>query len=348
MRRSAARCAWRLGPPAPRPRRPGLHRPARSGRPGAGLLQPCVDAAGGDEPGGRPRRRDGGARRAAPWSSGRSRREIPRWSRARSRCTSPASRWSAPRRRLPIPVARKEKEDLPAEELRLRHRVLDLRRPELQRNLILRHRLMQATRRYFDGLGFPRDRDADPHQADARGRARLPGAQSGAPGRVLRAAPVAPALQAAAHGGGARSLLPDRPLLPGRGPARRPAAGVHPDRHRGVVRRDRGRARLRRGDGGGPVGRGRPDGRAADSSGCATARRWSGTAATSPTFGSASRSSTPPRCFARPTSRSPARPSPAVDGCAGSGCRAARRSPASRWTRWRPPRRRWARRVCFG
>ena len=53
-----------------------------------------------------------------------------------------------------IPVARKEKEELPAEELRLRHRVLDLRRPELHRNLILRHRLMQATRRYFDQHGF--------------------------------------------------------------------------------------------------------------------------------------------------------------------------------------------------
>jgi aspartyl-tRNA synthetase len=53
-----------------------------------------------------------------------------------------------------IPVARKEKEDLPAEELRLRHRVLDLRRPELQSNLMLRHRLMQATRRYFDAQGF--------------------------------------------------------------------------------------------------------------------------------------------------------------------------------------------------
>jgi len=54
----------------------------------------------------------------------------------------------------PIPVARKEKEEPPAEELRLRHRVLDLRRPEVQRTLILRHRLMQATRRYFDELGF--------------------------------------------------------------------------------------------------------------------------------------------------------------------------------------------------
>ncbi|MEA2722566.1 MAG: aspartyl-tRNA synthetase [Gemmatimonadales bacterium] len=53
-----------------------------------------------------------------------------------------------------IPVARKEKEELPAEELRLRHRVLDLRRSELQNNLILRHRLMQATRRYFDSEGF--------------------------------------------------------------------------------------------------------------------------------------------------------------------------------------------------
>jgi aspartyl-tRNA synthetase len=53
-----------------------------------------------------------------------------------------------------IPVALREGEELPAEELRLRHRVLDLRRGELQRNLILRHRIAQATRRYFDGQGF--------------------------------------------------------------------------------------------------------------------------------------------------------------------------------------------------
>ena len=54
----------------------------------------------------------------------------------------------------PIPVARKEKEDLPAEELRLKHRVLDLRRPELQRNLVLRHRLLQRARRALAELDF--------------------------------------------------------------------------------------------------------------------------------------------------------------------------------------------------
>ncbi|MEQ8330803.1 MAG: aspartate--tRNA ligase [Longimicrobiales bacterium] len=53
-----------------------------------------------------------------------------------------------------IPVYRGPDEDLPAEELRLRHRVLDLRRPELQHALTLRHRLILAVRNYMDGLGF--------------------------------------------------------------------------------------------------------------------------------------------------------------------------------------------------
>jgi aspartyl-tRNA synthetase len=53
-----------------------------------------------------------------------------------------------------IPVARGKGEQLAAEELRLRHRYLDLRRDELQRNLVLRHRLMQTTRRYLTEAGF--------------------------------------------------------------------------------------------------------------------------------------------------------------------------------------------------
>ncbi|MBT8337048.1 MAG: aspartate--tRNA ligase [Gemmatimonadetes bacterium] len=53
-----------------------------------------------------------------------------------------------------IPVYRGPEDELPSEELRLRHRVLDLRRPELQENLVLRHRLILAVRNYMDRIGF--------------------------------------------------------------------------------------------------------------------------------------------------------------------------------------------------
>ena len=84
--------------------------------------------------------------------------------------------------------------------------------------------------------GFSRARDAVHGEVHARRRAQLPRAVAPQPRQLLRARRVAADLQAALHGRGLRSLLPDRALLPRRGPAPRPAARVHADRRRDVVR----------------------------------------------------------------------------------------------------------------
>jgi aspartyl-tRNA synthetase len=98
-----------------------------------------------------------------------------------------------------IPVARGKGEQLPAEELRLRHRYLDLRRPELQANLILRHRLLQATRAHLAKNGYL-EIETPILTRPAGGRPRLPRAEPRPPRRMVRAAAVAAAVQAAADG----------------------------------------------------------------------------------------------------------------------------------------------------
>ena len=121
------------------------------------------------------------------------------------------------------------------------------------RNIVLRSQVIASIRAPDARAGLPGIPDADPDVELAGRRARLPRAEPDSPGQVLRAAAGAAAVQAAADGGGLRSLLPDRAVLPRRGRPRRPVARrVLSARRRAVVRhagrrvrRDRAGARRR-------------------------------------------------------------------------------------------------------
>jgi aspartyl-tRNA synthetase len=57
-------------------------------------------------------------------------------------------------RTLPFQLETVTSDSLASEDLRLKYRYLDLRRPQLQKNLRLRHRLLAEIRRYMDEQGF--------------------------------------------------------------------------------------------------------------------------------------------------------------------------------------------------
>ena len=239
-RRRPDRHPRRLGGPPPRPRRRGLPRPARGQRrrPGRGprrerRAQPAQRVLRRGHRHGR-----SCAPRATPTRTCRP---------ARSRSIADTVEVLSAAAPLPFPID--DHVDV-GEEARLKHRYLDLRRSGPNAALRLRSKVNKAARDVLDRHDFvevetPTLTRSTPEGArDFLVPARLQ------PGQLVRPAAEPAAVQAAADGRRHGALLPDRPLLPRRGLPRRPAAGVHPARHRDELRRPGRRDRDLRGGAG--------------------------------------------------------------------------------------------------
>ena len=168
----------RLGRQLPRPRRRAVRRPARPLRHDAGRVQSARHAGRRSSNESKTLRAEyviqvTGQRRRAAGRHG----EPEAWRPARSSCASPTSSCSTrasrrPCRRTPM------RQDLPNEELRLEHRYLDLRRPEMQQTLLLRDRMIRRACATISAThGLHRRGDADPRPQHAGRGPRLPGAE---------------------------------------------------------------------------------------------------------------------------------------------------------------------------
>ena len=225
------RAAFGLVPSHPRPWRRAVHRSARPLR---------------HHPGGRRSRQSGvqGRRDAAlrnGWCAstarcggGRTAPTTPTCRPARSRSISARSKCWGAAGELPMPVFGEQ--EYP-EDIRLNYRFLDLRREHLHRNIMKRGAIIDSLRRRMKEQGFfefqtPILTASSPEGArDYLVPSRLH------PGKVLRAAAGAAAVQAADHDLRLRPLFPDRAVLSRRGRARRPLARrVLSARHRDELR----------------------------------------------------------------------------------------------------------------
>ena len=201
----------RLGPFPPRPGRAHLHRRPRPRRPHPDRLRPVRSAEGTVRAA--PPRCAANASSASPAKSasvptGTNNPKIPT---GEVEVMAQALEVLNMAEVLPFPVDDPEVASKVNEELRLKYRYLDLRRPEMARNLRLRSKVATATRVFMDEQGFLEVETPILFKIHAGRRARVSRAEPPRAGHVLRAAAIAAAVQADPHGRAASSAITSSP-----------------------------------------------------------------------------------------------------------------------------------------